>query len=65
MVGFKTAKIMKFSGLHTNNVEMKFLIKSGGFIGPYGIKGKLLKMNIEGRGDLKVSFSKFKSNISK
>ncbi|KAG5671210.1 hypothetical protein PVAND_001419 [Polypedilum vanderplanki] len=51
--GLSTAKISKFTGLHTGNVELKFNMQVGGFAGPYIVKGKLLKLAIEGKGTMK------------
>lgn len=59
MTGLSKAKLMKFSGIQNQEVDMRFIIPSGGMYGPYKVKGKLLKLSIEGRGQLKLTFSKF------
>jgi len=59
MTGLSKAKLIKFSGIQNQEVDMRFIIPSGGMYGPYKVKGKLLKLSIEGRGQLKLTFSKF------
>ena len=59
MTGLSKAKLIKLSGFQNQEVEMRFIIPVGGMYGPYKIKGKLLKLSIEGHGQLKLTFSKF------
>ncbi|XP_070491872.1 protein takeout-like [Chironomus tepperi] len=57
MTGISKAKLVKLSGIHNQEVELRFVIPSGGMYGPYKVKGKLLKLSIEGHGQLKLTFT--------
>lgn len=59
MSGLSTSKITKFSISPDGNVDIRVLIPSGGFDGPYSIEGQLLKLKIKGKGILKCTFSEF------
>lgn len=61
MTGLSKAKLTKLKGIGNGEVEMRFLIPAGGMYGPYKVKGKLLKLSIEGHGTLKITFSKLRS----
>ncbi|CAG9806926.1 unnamed protein product [Chironomus riparius] len=57
MTGLSKAKLIKLKGFENQEVEMRFVIPAGGMYGPYKIKGKLLKLSIEGHGQLKLTFT--------
>ena len=57
MSGLSKSKITKFSVSPEGNAEIRVLIPSGGFDGPYSIEGQLLKMKIKGKGMLKCTVS--------
>lgn len=59
VTGLSKAKLVKFKGFDKGEIDMRFLIPSGGMYGPYKVKGKLLKLSIEGNGQLKLTYSKF------
>ena len=59
MTGLSKAKLMKFTGFQNQEIDMRFIIPAGGMYGPYKVKGKLLKLSIEGHGTMKITFGKF------
>lgn len=63
--GLSKGKILKITGFDKGQVEMKFTTPQASFIGPYKLNGKILRLPIQGSGNMKVHVGKIKEFLVK
>lgn len=59
MSGLSKSKVSKFSISSEGNAEIRVMVPTGGFDGPYSVEGQILKLKIKGKGILKCTVSEF------